>query len=339
MIRALSRRLKLTAILCTASLLIVLLPSLVAGQGSTPNRGFQPGGSYALSDIETVDTINGNLMLNLALGKLGPGRGGLSGQLIFRYNSKLYDSRTQWYQDWNHVVQDQPQTVVRNLLVTSDQGGWHYGTGYEMQLIDRMNQYPPEIAPQYPDMQTIRHYKLKVVFPDGSVHEFLPRGFGSSMEEGYYDIRPDGFQTRFVGGIVQDVACLSGTLTYYTFDGTYIRLEVQHDSDASWWNNPWTLYFPDGTRVTNGNYVEWSNITYNGHLATQLMDQLGRKIIVEHQGISDGDIIHVPGVGGVDLTYQVHWKNIRSSRLIPLTIFTSTITIPMVIRTCLENSL
>ena len=104
---------------------------------------------------------------------------------MLRYDSKLYDSQTQWYQDWDHMVQDQPQTVVRNMLVTSDQGGWHYGIGYELQLIDRMNQYPPEIAPQYPATETIRHYKLRVAFPDGSVHELLPRGFGSNMEEGW----------------------------------------------------------------------------------------------------------------------------------------------------------
>lgn len=41
------------------------------------------------------------------------------------------------------------------------------------------------------------------------------------------------------------------------------------------------------------------------------MDQLGRKIVLEYQGISDGEIIHVPGVSGADLTYQVHWKNIQ----------------------------
>src|ERR1043165_331020 len=317
---SLSKRFNLTAFFVTAFILLVVLPSLVFGQGSTPDRGFQPGGSYALSDIETVDTNNGSLMLNLALGKLAPGRGGLSGQLMLRYNSKLYDSQTQYYEDWDHVLPSgQPQIVVRDMLVTSDQGGWHYGTDYQLQLIDRMDQYPPEIAPQYPDIQTIRHYKLRVAFPDGSVHELMPRGFGSFTQDGYYDVRPDGFQTQFVNGIVQDVAALATTLTYYTFDGTYLRLEVQHDSDAYWWNNPWTLYFPDGTKVINGNrimdrngnYVEWTGITYNGHVATQLMDQLGRKIIIESQSLSDGEIIHVPGVGGVDLTYQVHWKTIE----------------------------
>jgi RHS repeat-associated protein len=316
MLKALSHS---THVLLTTAF-ILIMPVLVIGQGSTPARGFQPGGSYALSDIETINTTNGNLILNLTLGKLSPGRGGLSGQLSLHYDSKLYDSRTQYYEDWEHPIFGQPQVVIRNMLMTSDQGGWHYGTGYELQLIDRMSQYPPEIAPQYPATETIRHYKVKVAFPDGSVHEFLPRGFGSPMEEGYYDIRPDGWQTRFTGGYVQDVPYLTNTLTYYTFDGTYIKLEVQHDSDGNWWNNPWSLYFPDGTKVTNfgtritdrnGNYVEWSNVTYNGHPATQLMDQLGRKILIENQGISGGDVIHVPGVGGADLTYQVHWKSIQ----------------------------
>jgi len=309
------------AALYTANLLLILtLHSTALGQGSTPQRGYQPGGSYALSDIETINTTNGNLMLNLPLGRLAPGRGGFSGQLNLHYDSKLYDSKTQWYQDWEHLVGGEPHIAIRNMLVTNNQGGWHYGTGYELQLIDRMSQYPPEIAPQYPATETIRHYKIKVAFPDGSLREFLPRGFGSPMEEGYYDIRPDGWQATFNGSYVEDVPSLTSTLTYYTFDGTYIKLEVQHDSDGNWWNNPWTLYFPDGTKVSNygsrisdrnGNYVEFSNVTYNGHLATQLIDQLGRKIVIDWEGISDGDVIHVPGVGGADLVYQIHWKGIQ----------------------------
>ena len=313
-----SRHSKLTALLVT-TIIILLLPLLAWGQDSTPNRGFQPGGSFALSDIETVDTSSGNVMLNLALGKLSPGRGGMSGQLNLHYNTKLYDSRTEYYEDWDHMVFGQPQIIIRNVLMTSDQGGWHYGSGYQIQLIDRMYQFPPEIAPQYPDQATIYHYKVKVAFPDGSVREFFPR-VGSTIDQGYSDIRPDGYQSRYNGAYVSDVPYFTNNVTYYTFDGSYIRLDVQHDSDANWWNNPWTLYFPDGTKVTNfgtritdrnGNYVEWSNVTYNGHAATQLMDQLGRKVILEHGGFSGGDVIHVPGVGGADLTYQVYWKSVQ----------------------------
>jgi RHS repeat-associated protein len=314
-----STLIRMSALISASLLLILILSAEALGQGSTPQRGFQPGGSYALSDIETINTTNGNLMLNLALGKLAPGRGGLSGQLNLHYDSKLYDSHTEYYEDWDNLVFGQPQVVIRNMLRTSDQGGWHYGTGYELQLIDRLSQYPLEIMPQYPDPATLYHYKVKVAFPDGSLHEFLPR-IGSQFDEGYSDFRPDGWRTQFDGSHTIDVPYLTSTFTYYTFDGTYIRLEVQHDSDGSWANNPWTLYFPDGTKVTNygtritdrnGNYVEFSNITYNGHAATQLMDQLGRKVILEHQGFSGGDVIHVPGVGGVDLTYRVYWDAVQ----------------------------
>ena len=308
------------AALCSTNLFLILtLCSAALGQGSTPQRGFQPGASYALSDIETINTTNGNLSLHLPLGQLPAGRGGSSGRLNLHYDSKIYDSQTQWYQDWDHIVFGEPHVVTRNMLVTSNEGGWHYGTGYGLQLIDRMYQYPPELAPQYPAQETIYHYKVKVAFPDGSLHEFMPR-VGSMIDQGYSDIRPDGFQSRYIGGYVQDVPYLTNNMIYYTFDGTYIRLEVQHDSDSNPWNNPWTLSFPDGTRVTNfgsritdrnGNYVEFSSTTYNGHLATQLMDQLGRKIIIEYGGVSGGDVIHVPGVGGADLTYQVYWKGIQ----------------------------
>ncbi len=160
-------------------------------------------------------------MLNLALGKLAPGRGGLSAQLNLRYDSKLYDSHTQYYQVWEHLMFGEPQTIIRNMLMSSDQGGWHYGTGYELQLIDRMSQYPPEITPQYPAQETIYHYKVKVAFPDGSQHEFFPR-VDSLVDQGYSDIRPDGYQSRFNGSYVQDVPYFTNTVTYYTFDGTYI---------------------------------------------------------------------------------------------------------------------
>jgi len=315
MVHALSTLAKIAA----GSLLILIFCSAVLGQGSTPGRGFQPGGSFALSDIETINTTNGNLSLHLPLGSLPAGRGGFSGQLNLHYDSKLYDSQTQWYQDFEHLEFGNPHVAIRNMLVKSDEGGWHYGTGYELQLIDRMYQYPPEIAPQYPASETIYHYKVKVAFPDGSVHEFMPR-VGSQIDQGYSDIRPDGYQSRFNGSYVQDFPYFTNNVIYYTFDGTYVRLEVQHDSDSSWGNNPWTLTFPDGTKVTNfgnritdrnGNYVEFSGITYNGHPSTQLIDQLGRKIIIEQGGVSGGDLIHVPGVGGADLTYQVYWKSIQ----------------------------
>lgn len=116
-----------------------------------------------------------------------------------------------------------------------------------------------------------------------------------------------------------DIPGLAGATHYYTFDGSYLRLDVEHDSDSSWWNNPWTLTFPDGTRVSqsptqpqritdrNGNYVEIVGITYNGHPAQALRDQQNRQVVLESAAVGV-DIIHNLGFGGVDLAHEVHWK-------------------------------
>lgn len=62
---------------------------------SIPDRGFQPSGSYAFTDIETINTTNGDLTLRVPVGSLPPGRGGNPGfTLQLLYNSKIWDSKT-----------------------------------------------------------------------------------------------------------------------------------------------------------------------------------------------------------------------------------------------------
>src|SRR5215212_9505816 len=57
-------------------------------------RGTYAQGSYALSDIENINPVNGNLMFNLPLGALPGGRKGMGAGVGLHYNSKLYDSYT-----------------------------------------------------------------------------------------------------------------------------------------------------------------------------------------------------------------------------------------------------
>ena len=58
----------------------------------SPDRGFRAGQAYSVSDIETVNTTNGNLILRLPVASLPAGRGGSGFTLSLFYNSKLYDS-------------------------------------------------------------------------------------------------------------------------------------------------------------------------------------------------------------------------------------------------------
>jgi RHS repeat-associated protein len=290
----------------------VLFCKVHAQANETPQRGFHPAGSYALTDIETINTNNGNLMLRLPMASLPAGRGGsLSASIGLFYNSKIWDSQTLiWKDTFNNTYTD-------HLLRNSPEGGWRYGFEYKPQLFDRLDQYDLSSVPPCTDAEVLWRYKLQVSFPDGSLHEFRPSGDTDLLQDGYFAMRPDGWRTNCYG----DSPHVSSPMTYYSIDGAYLRLEFAHDGDGDWTNNPWTLYFPDGGRVTGGNapqriydrnnnYLEIQNITYNSHAATRIVDQLGRQIIIEYAG--NEDHIHKWGFNGQQLQWTVKWKTISA---------------------------
>ena len=95
-----------------------------------PKLGLQPNGSYALSSIETINQVNGNLMLNIPLGFLGPDPVGATHGLVLAYNSKILEPKSikndgVWY--WGLQVADQ------------DRGGWRYQMGYDLESSFRDN--------------------------------------------------------------------------------------------------------------------------------------------------------------------------------------------------------
>jgi hypothetical protein len=100
-------------------------------QESGPKRGFNPGNSFALSDFESINMSNGNMMMHFPLASLPAGRGGLAGAINLLYNNKYYNSRTSWYEDggrWNCGLQ--PCYYQRTELGFTSDGGWRYGVGY-----------------------------------------------------------------------------------------------------------------------------------------------------------------------------------------------------------------
>ena len=58
---------------CAALCLLLAYAFTVGAQNTSPQRGFNPGGSYAISDIETISTSGGNLGLSIPLGDCPPG--------------------------------------------------------------------------------------------------------------------------------------------------------------------------------------------------------------------------------------------------------------------------
>src|SRR5262245_42548805 len=318
-------------LVCAALLLLsVLTGGVLAQDNETPKRGLQAGGAYSLGEIETINQTNGNLMLHLPLASLPAGRGGQSAGLQLLYNGKLYNSRVEVVPD--HIRPG--QWISQNWLFKSDAGGWRYGVGYDLELENRLDQFqhpdPPSCTVFHPDgnggtiggsgdTRVIYIFKLKMTFPDGSEREFRPHGYNDVRNDGYFTVRPDGL----INGC-PNTSQTYDRLTYYSIDGTYMRLDFQPAPGVFWHQTPWTLYYPDGTRVTgnepgalgtqrvydrNNNYVEMQRITLpNGNPATKLVDQLGRSITVEFDIPLNQDYIRTTGAGGQDVTWTVKWK-------------------------------
>lgn len=327
-----------------AAVLLLFCSTAVKAQGERPSteRGFHPGHSYAVSDIESISMASGNLTLNVPLGGLPQGRGGSPGfQLGLVYNSKLYDTHIE--QVPNNIG------VMENLLYLNDSadGGWQYTypTGYRMRLVSRRNEEPMPgcSAGSYQYQRNAYIWKMTVIYPDGSEHIFRPWGYSDHFDDNYFAISANGwgFWASSSGGGTPCSGTFGSELStttpmlYYSTDGSYTRLVVEHDSSPAnqgGHDNPWTLYFPDGRRITNrpaepqrmydrnDNYVEMHYTTHNSNPARKIVDGYGRQIIVEQVNETDPatglpkhdhDFVYVPGVGGELLKWRVEWKTVE----------------------------
>jgi RHS repeat-associated protein len=299
----------LKAFLTTSLAVLTAALSVQAQTEVSPDRGFTPAASYNISDIETINTTNGNLMLRVPVGALPAGRAGMSGVVSLVYNSKLWDSSC----DGTAVASNQ-QIVVLNGVKPSQRGGWRYAIGYSLELHNIAESACP--GGDCTSATQAQQWKLLLVFPDGSHHIMYPQGYAAI--DGYTVVMPDGTVDPLCG----NRSTITGTLTYYSLDGSFIRLDIQHDSDSNPNNNPYTIYFPDGGRVTGGpgpqrifdrnnNFVEIENIIYNTHPSTRVIDQLGRSVIVEYDAHPNEDVIHATGFNNQELLTTIKWRSIR----------------------------
>jgi len=318
-----------TLILMAIELLLLMCSSAVgqlapasdpSSEQFSPSRGMKPAGSYALGDIETINMVNGNLALGVPLASLPLGRGGLSASMNLFYNSKLWDIRS--VTAVAARSDGTPESRRYNLIASSD-GSWKYGFHYELRVVDRdypiLTEYNQNYVPCN-NFNAIYYFKVFMIFPDGSQHEFRLRD--QNDWEGFFAYRPDGSTTNHCTSIQP----LTGTMVYYSMDGSYMRLEVQHDSDSTTLNNPWTLYMPDGSRVTggnapqrlydrNGNYLEiQEHFTFNAHDAAKIEDQLGRRVVLEYGSAPNEDAVHSWSVNGTETITRIKWKTISVLR-------------------------
>ena len=325
-------------------------------------RGFVPTGSYQLSEIETVNSKNGNVTLVVPLASLPPGRGGNPGfELTLNYNSNLRDFLVQ--HEWNseRTLPGDPYYLETHRIGEAfGSPGWRYNYDYRVDVQDR-NQHRRGHYPQYCDGLPLtpgggddfidKHwyrYQVRMVFPDGSVHEFRPVGEDDRYGDSYFRILPTGWKMKDRGhckaGITGWTApAANTTVSYYSTDGTYLRLDFEADSpsDASetrinifkWQDNPWTLTFPDGRQVkglglmanrfldpndSDANAVTISRLLDDGDPYDLIRDEAGRTIRIDpgenQQPDPNRQTIRRKGAGGEELTWTVEWGETRVNR-------------------------
>jgi RHS repeat-associated protein len=313
--------------------------ALAQTQGS-PDRGFQAGNGYAVSDIETINTTNGNLMLNIPLATLPAGRGTSPGfTLSLSYNSKLYNTKGERKDDAAQQGETGGTTYQLEKLYQSDAGGWHLGIGHSLKLELRPNMEAEVPCSDSSDLQKNAYiHKLLLVLPSGAETEFKPIGYGDLYGDGYFNISPFGelgeisYTTAGGGsGSCNYVVTQANTtgLNYAADDGSGARLFIPHVSPQNVDGSlPWTLHYPDGRiiehlpaddssiyeRVTdrNGNHTYIKGITFNSAAATQISDDAGHSIIVQTNTITT---VYSHGVGGELVPTEIRWKDQSVRRL------------------------
>ncbi len=234
------------------------------------------------------------------------------------YNSEIYDVA--------YTSSDGNPSAVQTLEFSATGGGWNYGYDYSLvpETMDASGVYGAcETGYSGPF-----YYKLSLVTPDGSHHTLLNASYPITGYPGYFATSYNGWGVCYTGTTPPGI-----NATYYTADGSYLRLTMQS-------SGYWTLDFPDGKQVTgqglhsttiadaNGNQisiqhsVDCSGVPFcmgpGAGPTTTLTDFLGRAISITHflEGSNAGsyDQVTYPAADGSDsLTVTVNLEKVSCS--------------------------
>jgi len=292
-----------------------------------PLRGILPTATYAFSDIETINTQNGNVLMHIPIVSLPGGRGGLTASLNLIYNSKLY-SAVATVNGVNAVCSDS-SSFTTYTLNPADGGGWSYGYQYYVRVTSRDTHYNNSCAPSCPDPRQTQFYKYELIFPDGSAHPMLVQGQEINTDDQGYTIVAFNGQVRGncgTGGGDATLVGSGGPISLYTTDGTYVRVDANVPSDCSvdhlldcpavQYPTYWTAHFPDGRTVTddptngqtirdrNGNsiYIQGYLLDLDGSVAAYIEDDFSRYIQVT------ADTVKAIGFNDAPLTWKISWS-------------------------------
>lgn len=305
-----------------------------------PSRGVSVNSDQLANAIDHIDPVTGQLNLQIPLASLPKGYAGTGFDLSLVYNSHIYDVQI----DESSVY---PGLVLQKLDHQISSAGWHYSfENYGLLLETRKtlstqasyctNNNDPE--PLAYALERSHIYRLRLSLPDGSQHLLhLRSSYGDELadtywSDGFSEVHPSGWRSSCAGNPAQ---LPQGTLTYYTTDGTYLRVEIPtvgpNESLATWSQKQWTLFYPDGRRaIGKGGKVDavYDANTFQFHIepndATEgnriyfeyfgdtvyIRDDHRRQMIIERSYTQNPrqDRITVPGPDGIPMEWRVNWQ-------------------------------
>ena len=208
-----------------------------------PPRGLMPTADQLSSPVDHIDIVNGKLHLEIPLASLPRGRGGSGFDLNLTYDSHLYDVQPEWLLPpwpWNQTHGPEPAYTLQPMTLT---GGWKYN--FWNLILDVEERADPDGTNCLPQ----RTYRVRVGTLDGAMHLMHLRGDTGwpYNGDGFFHYAPNGMWKNYCNGWVGQG--MLGWLTYYSADGSFLKLEIFADGTWDYWNKPWYLYLPDGSRI------------------------------------------------------------------------------------------
>ena len=247
-----------------------------------PATGIYPTGSYAPGDIESVNTVNGNVTLKFPLGQMPAGPGGTSAGMTLIYNSAIYDAP---------IDPTSSTQATMTYIPSAHGGGWSFGYKYTLWAQPRIplsTTVMQGVCGLLTSAEKQYWYKNFIQTPDGSNHIlYLVSATPATNDPNpMADPSATGFLSTDFAGFGNPSGCVSsqqqyiGTLVFATVDNTAIRVEVQTNPGGAY--PPWVAYFPDGSQVSGPVETTYGGPSWYGDdsPASQIKDRNGNILTI-----------------------------------------------------------
>jgi RHS repeat-associated protein len=224
------------ALLCTGGAL--------ADDSDVLAPGFKPNGVFQVNDFDSVNTFNGNLMLNVPIGGQYRSNGTLGYQFMLHYDAHIWDLLS------NEGISFASASFSGNVLTTWEYtkvGSTYYWTQVPVAAsVGRAsNSFDPNGPPPNAyGIESVARGNAGIGW-NFSFGELLGATDPTSNELTY--LAPDGTMSKFTGSMHGDGGTLSHQPVMYTNDNTYLRMRVIRATAGDSFPQR-EVDFPDGTR-------------------------------------------------------------------------------------------